>query len=301
MISDVRRIHSLFQVSERGTITAAAKALGYTPSAISQQLSALEAEVGAPVLERRGRNVVLTDAGWLVLEHGREALAALERAEAAVAELHGEPGGVVRIGALASATASIVPAALQSALAAHPRLEPEVFVHPLDRNVEELRLGAIDLAVDQSYDSAPHNIFDDFDQTVLLREPLVLMSPASLPYATVADAKDADWIASPEGSACGRSTRTIAARYGIAPQYRYDCEDHFAIVRLVAAGLAVAIVPTLALLHPTANVHVSVVPDAHRTISALTRPAARARPAITTMIDHLLAAAKPFENLTVSA
>lgn len=301
MISDVRRIRSLFQVAQRGTITAAAEALGYTPSAVSQQLAALESELGVPVLERRGRNVVLTDAGHVLLEHGRDVLSALERAEAAVAELHGEPIGPVRIGALPSAAASLIPTALQRALAAHPRLEPEVVVHPLDQNIDELRLGAIDVAVDQRYEFAPHSLFDGLHETVLLTEPLVLLSPASSPMDTVAEAKDCHWVASPASSACGRSTRTIAARYGIPPRVRYETEDHFATVRLVAAGLAVAVVPSLALLHRPTDVHVAVLPNAHRTISALTRPAARSRPAIAAVIEHLVAAAEQFELEAVSA
>lgn len=301
MISDVRRIQALFQVAERGTITAAAEALGYTPSAISQQLSALETELGVPVLERRGRNVVLTDAGRLLLEHGHEVLASLERAEAAVAALHDEPVGPVRIGALASATASIIPVALKSLRTMHPRLEPEVVVHPLDQNLEELRLGAIDVAIDQCYEFAPHNLFDGLDETLLLSEPLVLLSPASDPRAGVTEADDCDWVASPAASACGRSTRTIADRYGVSPRFRYETEDHFATVRLVAAGLAVAVVPSLALLHRPDDVHVAVVPGAHRTISALTRPAARQRPAITAVIEELVTASEAFSFETIAA
>lgn len=301
MISDVRRILALFHVSERGTITAAAEALGYTPSAVSQQLSSLEAELGAPVLERRGRNVVITDAGRLLLEHGREAIAALERAHAAVAELHGEPTGPVRIGALSSATASIIPLALRSVLAEHPRIEPEVIIHPLDQNVEELRLGSLDIAVDQSYDLAPHSFFDGLDETVLLTEPLLLLSPANDPIDSVADGVDRDWIASPAGSACGRSTRAVTARHGFEPRVRYETDDHYATVRLVSAGLAVSVLPALALLHHEPGVHVVRVPDAQRRISAVTRPAARSRPAVTAVIDHLLLAAEQLDVESLAA
>ena len=301
MITDVRRIQALHQLSERGTVTAAAEALGYTPSAVSQQLAALENELGAPVIERRGRNVVLTDAGRLVLEHGCDALVALERAETAVAELHGEPTGPVRIGALASATASIITEALHTVIAEHPRVQPHVVVHPLDRNIEELRLGAIDIAVEQSYGLSPHSLFDGLDQTVLLTEPLLLLSPEATPCNSVDEAADHDWVASPPDSACGRSTATIAARYGIAPRYRYETEDHFATIRLVGAGLAVAVLPALALLHPPEGVHVVVIPQATRTISAATRPSARKRPAIATVVDHLETSAQHFELRTLTA
>lgn len=292
MISDVRRIQALQQVSERGTVTAAAEALGYTPSAVSQQLASLESDLGVPVIQRLGRNVVLTDAGRLLIEHGTVAIAALERAQTAVAELHSEPTGPVRIGSLASAAGSIVTDALKSLVAEHPRIEPRVSVHPLDLNIEELRLGSIDLAVEQSYRLAPHNAFEGLDVTELLTEPLLLLSPASNLCETVEDAAGRDWVASQPGTGCRRSTEGVVAAVGVAPRYRYETEDHFATVRIVASGLAVALLPALALLHPTEGVHVAVVPDATRTISAVTRPSARARPAVAAMIDHLLRASR---------
>lgn len=296
MISDVRKLRSLREVAQRGTVTAAAEALGYTPSAVSQQLASLEIEVGVPVLERRGRNVVPTDAGRLLVEHADAVLGALERAESAIAELHGEPVGPVRIASLASAAATIIPVALRSALAEHPGLEPQVAVHPLDENIRELRLGGIDIAIEQTYDFAPHDLFEDLERTVLLEEPLLLLSPAADPRDHVADAGDLLWVASPATSACGRSTRAISGRAGICPRFAFETEDHFATVRLVSAGLAVAIVPSLAMQHRPKDVHVAVVPDAHRTISVVTRPAARRRPAITAMVDHLIRAAVPYTS-----
>lgn len=294
IISDTRRLQALIQVAERGTITAAAEALGFTPSAVSQQLAALEGQVGVPVLTRRGRNVVLTDAGRLLIEHGQDAIAALERAEAAIAELHGEPTGPVRIGSLASPAASIIPAALKSLRLEHPSVEPEVVVHPLDRNLEELRLGSIDIAVEQRYDHIPNSRFDGFDQSQLLREPMVLLSPASAPVLSVDAARDLDWVASPAGTACGREIRRIAANHGFSPRCRYETEEHSATVRLVGAGLAVALAPSLWLMYRPDDVHVQVVPDSWRTIAALTRPATAARPAIGAVIDHLAAAAPAF-------
>ncbi len=296
MISDVRRIKALQQLAERGTVTAAAKALGYTPSAVSQQLATLESELGVPVIERRGRNVVLTDAGHVLVEHASHALAALERAESAVAELHGMPTGPVRIGSLASAAASLVPEALRTLLVDHPSVEPEVSVHPLDRNIEELRLGTIDLAIEQSYRLAPHDAFAGMDVTDLLTEPLLLLSPAEHPCESVDQAVAFDWVASPPGTACRRSTEGVAANYDLAPRYRYETDDHFATVRIVGAGLAVALLPALALLHPAEGVHISVVPEATRTISAVSRPSGRARPAVAAMIEHLTAAANALEG-----
>ena len=94
---DVRRLRLLREVAHRGTIAAAADALSYTPSAVSQQLSTLEKEVGSPLLERTGRGVRLTDEGWMLVRHGDNVFAELERAEAGLEVLdversHGQPG-----------------------------------------------------------------------------------------------------------------------------------------------------------------------------------------------------------------
>jgi DNA-binding transcriptional LysR family regulator len=292
MISNLARLRALIQVAERGTVSAAANALGYTPSAVSQQLAALEAELGVPLRERRGRNVVLTDAGHLVVRHGRDVLAAVERTETAVAELHGEAAGPVRIGALPSAMATLLPTALRHIALHHPRVEPDVVVYPLDDNVRELRIGSLDLAVDQSYGTAPHALFDELDCTLLLEEDLMLLSSVSDPRDSVADTDDCHWVLPPSDSAYGRAIRAITAIHGLAPQVRYQTEDNVATVRLVAAGLAVAVVPALALVDIPVTVHTAPVPDAHRRIYALTRPAGTSRPAVRVVIDELERAAQ---------
>lgn len=176
-------------------------------------------------------------------------------------------------------------------------------VHRVGRrqNIDELRLGSIDIAVDQSYAEAPHLYFEGLDQTVLLTEPLFLLTPAGSGVASVAAAEGWDWVASPPSSACGRSTRSIAARAGFAPRVRYETDDHFATVRLVSAGLAVAIVPLLALLHRPTDVDMHRIPRTHRTLSAVTRPAARARPAVTAVIEHLQAAAAELDTDEIAA
>ncbi len=294
MISDTRRLRSLREVAARGTVTAAAAAMGYTPSAVSQQLAALEKDVGVSLLERRGRNVALTDAGRILVDHTDDVLGSIERAEAAVAALHDEPVGRVRIGALASATSSILPLALRTALFEYPRLEPEVIVHPLDENLRELRLGTIDLAIEQQYTLSPHDLFEDLEQTVLIEEPLLLLTPAAEPRATVADAADLPWVTSPPGSSDAQSVRLIAANAGISPRFTYQTDDNHTTVSLVQAGLAAAVVPNLALLSRSEGLNVAVVPGAFRIISALNRPASRPRPAITAIIDHLEAAAPEF-------
>src|SRR3982750_3025623 len=100
---DVHRLRLLRELSYRHTIAAVAQALAYTPSAVSQQLSALEREAGVPLLERTGRRVTLTAAGVVLVEHAGTVLAALERTDAALAAAAAGPTGPLRIGAFPTA------------------------------------------------------------------------------------------------------------------------------------------------------------------------------------------------------
>src|SRR5215207_8664551 len=109
---DVRRLRLLCDLSRLGTIAAVAKSHTYTPSAVSQQLAALEREAGVPLLERTGRRVVLTPAGVVLVRHAQTVLAALEGASAALATTHRELSGPLRIGAFPTAVRTLLPAAL---------------------------------------------------------------------------------------------------------------------------------------------------------------------------------------------
>src|SRR5579864_5658513 len=99
MAIDVRRLRLLREVAHRGTIAAAADALAFTPSAVSQQLSTLEREVGAPLLERTGRGVRLTDEGWVLVRHADAVFAELERAETALDAARQSVSGRLRVAA----------------------------------------------------------------------------------------------------------------------------------------------------------------------------------------------------------
>src|SRR3954471_17152015 len=121
MALDVRRLRVLRELAARGTVAATAEALSFTPSAVSQQLSALEREAGVVLLEREGRRLLLTDAGRTLVTHGDAVLAQLERAEA---ELHAgtqEISGTLRIAAFSSFARSVLPE-VTAAMLGHDRL-----------------------------------------------------------------------------------------------------------------------------------------------------------------------------------
>ena len=120
---DVRRLHMLRELSERGTIAATAEALGYSAPAVSQHLAALERQVGVALLERQGRRVVLTPAARLLVGRTERVLAELEAAEAELATGNGEVRGSVRLAAFPTAAATLVPRAMATFAARHPHAE----------------------------------------------------------------------------------------------------------------------------------------------------------------------------------
>src|SRR3712207_8766478 len=123
---DLRRLRLLRELEERGTLGAVAAALGYSPSAVSQQLSVLEREVGARLVEKAGRGVRLTDAGRLLSRHAGVLLSAAEAAKADLDSLTGDVRGTVRAGGLQSATRRLLIPALSRIRREHPQLRLEL-------------------------------------------------------------------------------------------------------------------------------------------------------------------------------
>src|ERR1700719_1471643 len=123
---DVRKMRLLRELARLGTVVAVADALSYTPSAVSQQLSALEREAGVPLLKRSGRGVALTAAGADLAERTGPVLALLEEASAALAAARSELTGELRIGAFPTAVRTLLPGALVALGAEHPKLELHV-------------------------------------------------------------------------------------------------------------------------------------------------------------------------------
>src|SRR5215218_4666786 len=122
---DVKRLRVLRELAERGTVAATAEALSFTPSAVSQQLSALEREAGVPLLEREGRRLALTDAGRTLVTHADAVLTQLERAEAELAAASEEVTGTLRVAAFSSFARSLLPG-VAAAMLVHERLDLHV-------------------------------------------------------------------------------------------------------------------------------------------------------------------------------
>src|ERR1700733_1143573 len=202
---DVRKLRLLRELGRLGTIAAVAQAFSYTPSAVSQQLSALEREAGVPLVRRVGRRVELTPAGTGLAARAEPVLALLEEAAAALAAELNELAGELRIGAFPTAVRTLLPAALVALGSAHPRLE--LLVTELDPAdvPDALRTGMLDVALVHEYDYVPAEPDPALERRPLLAETVFLASAQPLPGRppdSVRQCADLPWIAASPGTLC---------------------------------------------------------------------------------------------------
>src|SRR4051812_34610252 len=227
---DTRRLLVLREVAAHGSVTGAAEALGYTPSAVSQQLAALEREAGRALIERRGRGIALTDTARLLLPHAHDVLAALERADATLARTASELTGTVRLASFPTATRALLPPALAELREAHPRLRVELIELEPHESLPALALGRVDVAVAHEYDLVGRDAARDLRRAEILREPLLLAERDGAPAgadgvtagprgvaarrARLADYAARDWIAPPVSTSCGELVRRACRAAG---------------------------------------------------------------------------------------
>ncbi|MFJ9242768.1 LysR family transcriptional regulator [Streptomyces sp. NPDC101776] len=235
------------EVARHGSFTVAARVLGWTQSAVSRQISSLEAALGgAPLFDRLPRGVRLTEAGRVFVPHAEAVVEELRGAGRELAALRELAGGRVRFGAFASADAAFMPRALATFRDRHPavRLSREEGLTP--RLLDRLASGHLDLAIVSTTGRAS---LDAYELHHLLDESLYVAVPAGHPLAgqgpvRLAQLADADWIS---GSARPEGTLLDAAlRQGFRPRIAHVVAEWTAKEGYVAAGLGVTLVPALA-------------------------------------------------------
>ncbi|GAA3214998.1 LysR family transcriptional regulator [Actinocorallia longicatena] len=283
---DVRKLRLLRELAHRGTIAAVAEALAYTPSAVSQQLSALEREAGTALLERTGRRVALTPAALVLVGHAETILAVLEEASADLAAP--ELSGALRIGAFPTAVRTILSPALVALSSEHPGLE--LMVTELDPATapDALRAGTLDVALVQEYDYVPAAPDPALDTEPLLEEIVYL---ADLEPGPLAGRSGASWIAGTPGTLCHTMTVRACQAAGFSPRVRHHADDFGTVLALVEAGQGVALVPELGAIGAPAEVVLTPLEARRRTRLAYRR-GTRRRPATAAAITALKAAVR---------
>ena len=286
-------------VVERGTLTAAATALGYTVSAVSQQLSQLEREAGSPLLEKAGRGVRPTAAGLLLAEHATRILAAVDDAEGALSDLRAGRTGRLRVVSFHSAGETLLPQAVAVLRRQMPGLHVMPLVDETDGALRRLRAGEVELVIVVEPFGPADAPTDDLYRVHLLDDEYRLLLPEDHPQARrrIVDLPalaTTDWVATTGPATYVReATVTACRRAGFTPRFIAE-GDEFAVTQgYVAAGLGVALAPVLALgaLREHVRVRKLRTPPEPRHIWVATRPLLAGQPAVRRMITALRSAA----------
>lgn len=291
---DVARARALHAVAAHGTVSAAAEALHVTPSALSQQLAKLEREIGQPLLAHRGRGVVLTDAGRLLVEHTEIILGCIARAETELQAQRGEVVGRMAIAAFATAARALLPAALRRLHEEHPGLRVASRESEPAEALELLTRGEIDLAVvDEWFDGEP-TVPDSLEVLHLCDDTTDLALPAGHPLAddrspVALDAcADEPWITWGPGQFGHDWLLRALRRHRSEPSIPYIANEHQTLLAFVAAGLGVALVPRLGRGPAPGGVVIrSLRPTVTRRVFAAWRTDTRARPAVRATVEIL--------------
>ncbi len=293
---DPRRLRVLRALADHGTVTAAGEALHLTPSAVSQQLAALEAEVGQPLLERRGRRVRLTAAGDVLADHASAVLAELERAQASLAGMAEGTSGHVDIASFASAIILVVAPAIAQLRRSRPGITVGVRDAEGHASLPMLLDGDIDIAVAMEYRSAPRADDSRLITTPLYTEPFDAVLPIGHPLAvqesvSIADLADQDWITPLPGNPCRDVILLACEHAGFSPDIAHTSDDFRAATALVAAGVGVALVPRSALDQPdTVAVRPITTDVPTRRVFAATRRGSEHHPLISATLAALVTA-----------
>jgi DNA-binding transcriptional LysR family regulator len=300
---DVKRLRVLREVAAERSFSAAAQKLGYTQSAVSQQIAALEREAGSTLIERNPRGIRLTEAGEALVRHADKILARLAEAEAELEAIAGLRGGRLRLATFPTAGATLVPRAILAFNQRHPGVELTLTeAEPVD-SVPLLMGGELDLALIDDSALTQEAADDDVELIHLLDDPLHLVLPADHRLASrrrvrIADLAGEPWIHATQKCACSRHVRNACASAGFEPRVAYESDDCQVVQGLVAAGVGVAMIPALGLVSERSDVVIkSLGPKPpHRKIIAAALSGGYRSPAVAEMLEILRETAAAYQE-----
>jgi DNA-binding transcriptional LysR family regulator len=290
---DVRRLRVLCAVADQPSLSAAADALTYTPSAVSQSIVALEREVGVKLLHRTARGVTLTEMGRTLVADARPILEGLHQAEASLAAVSELRSGRLRMACFPTAGATILPRAIARFRARHPGVDVRLVQAGPDEAMHHLRAGEVDLivtvdATDTETIEAVDLVDDPFYVVLPVGHPLV--ARPELPLGAL---ESETWVDTPFGTEARRLLVSVCRRAGFTPRVAFESDDYATVQELVAAGAGVALIPSLALRRPPSGVTLRPLagePVSRKIMAALHVPQYRA-PAAAAMLEMLRDAA----------
>jgi DNA-binding transcriptional LysR family regulator len=288
---NLHRLAVLLEVEQHGTLAAAARALSYSPSAVSQQLAQLEREVGVALTEPVGRGIRLTDAARVLITHARGAIAQLERAEAELAVMRGRLTGRLRVAAFQTGLLSLLPGALAQLEREYPQLRIDVAQREAADATSGLLAGVFDIVLGEEYPGFALAPNDRLDRVDLGGDDLFLAIPRTGPWSAarrLGELRDALWALDPAPTAPGRWVRALCRAKGFEPDVAFDGIDLLMQVHMVRTGQAVAALPGLLGSERMQGVRLVQFPAApQRTLFTLARSAAAGHPATVAFRDAL--------------
>ena len=250
---DVDALRALRSVAALGTLVRAAAELGFTASAVSQQLKRLERQIGVPVLAPAGRGVVLTPAGQALVDSAPDVFQALERcAEAAQSVSAGAPRGTLRVVAFSTGIRGLLAPAVAGLSARCPDLRVRITEQDPDEALHSVDAGTADLALVHDADGLPaplrpsltrRHLHTDVGDVVLSRTHPLAGLDAPLDEGDLAGHA---WVTSPPGTVCHQWFRRLFADQPEDPDVRHLVDDFATQLSLVRSGEVIALVPRLA-------------------------------------------------------
>lgn len=255
---DTNRMFTLREVAAHGSITAAAEALGYTTSAVSQQIAKLEKEAGQPLVERHARGIVLTEAGRSVVRHAERIMVELQAADAELAEIRGLRAGVLAIGTFPTAGSSLLPLLVKEFKTRHPGVNLTVLSGRFARLVDALRRRETELSLLWDYE---WNRIDDPTLTYhhLMNDPTMLLVSEHHRFAdrdsiNINELRQEAWVVRVDDHPVAQTLEKLCAQGGFTPRTSVFAHDYGEVQAMVAVELGVAIAPRLAVLNPRPDV-----------------------------------------------
>jgi len=294
---DVRRLILLRELSIRGTIAAVAEAMRLSPSAVSQQLSQLEKEAGAPLTRKVGRRLRLTPQGEVLVLSAGEVLDTLERAEAGLRASLTSVRGTVRVAVFQSAALALMPAALAAMTRQHPEVRVEMVQQEPEKALHDTWARDFDLVIAEQYPAHATPWLPGLHRRELTTDAIHLALPAAdaalWPVGSLAEAGRLPWVMEPRGTASRHFAEQLCRSAGFEPDVRYETADLQAQIRLIESGNAVGLMPDLVWTGRSTTCRLERLPgDPRRTIFTAQREAGLGAPALRVFREMLELAAE---------
>jgi DNA-binding transcriptional LysR family regulator len=299
-VLNVPRLRILYELSRRGSVSAVADALWITPSAVSQQLSALEREVGVELVERVGRGVRPNEAGRRLAHEAERVLTALDTAQSTVRELTSVDLATLRVAAFPSVVLGVLSPALAQLCATYPELIVDVSEVEGAAGLDRVRVGRADVAVVDDWGWHVGTEHPGLHVGPLMDDPLLALLPSAHPAADAvavrwSDLAGSDWVVEPGNTLFAQQINTHCRRAGFEPRIRARVRDFATQAALVSTLGLVAVLPRTAVTSSDVIAR-PLLPDLRRRLMIVSRDGSAVHP----HAGHLIAALQQVAESTVA-